>query len=425
MLGASPFHFSLLFAIVQFSQIFQPVGVLLTRRASSRKGTIIKLFGIGRFITVLFGLLPFIFPSYVSIWFFLSLLFISASLQAIGMNGWIAWISDIIPLRMRGRFFSIRSRILLLSGLATGYIFGFFVDMMDPESTGLIEPLRHTIGRIGISSLYHPSHVFMLIFLAAALFGIIALRIMSRQPERPKMIEQERIIYLISLPLKDKNFIKLLLFGLWWMLTIGIGSPFWQPFMIKKLGMSVVDIQLYGTVSILSSVVALRFWGILIDRLGNKTAMRCAIVLGGINPLVWVFLTKSNYFIVYFEAVTSGVMWAGAGLVATNFVLSVAPDARRAIYSGMFAAISGIAMMATMLISGIFLPPAMSILGRMLEPEQVLFGLTGVLRWTTQIPLSWVEEPRALSMRILFSRYLTSVKVRLAQFIPWVVRRRK
>lgn len=424
ILGASPFQFSILFAIAQCSQVFQPAGVLITRKLRSRKGIIIKLFGAGRLLTVLFGLLPFIFPHGFSIWLFLLLVFISASLQAVGMNGWIAWISDIVPLRMRGRFFSVRSRIFLLSGLVTGYVFGLFIDMFDPESEWFVKPLQHAARRMEFFSPQNLPYSFLFIFLIAGLLGLFALRIMSRQPEMPKEIEHEGIIQLLALPLKDRNFRKLLLFGLWWMLSIGIGSPFWQPFMIKKLGMTVVDIQIYGTVSILSSIVALRFWGSLIDRLGNKTAMRFVIVLGGLNPLVWVFVGRSNYFIVYFEAVTSGIMWAGAGLIATNFVLSVAPEAKRGIYSGMFAACSGVGMMCTMLISGAFLPPAISIFGRALEPEQVLFGMTGVLRWTTHIPLTWVDEPRVLSVRTLFSMYLTSAKVRLAQFVPWLVRKR-
>ena len=57
--------------------------------------------------------------------------------------------------------------------------------------------------------------------------------------------------------------------------------------------------------------------------------MRLIILLGGFNPMVWLFVSAYNYPILYLEAVTSGIMWGGAGLVGTNFVLSVAPKERK------------------------------------------------------------------------------------------------
>jgi hypothetical protein len=65
--------------------------------------------------------------------------------------------------------------------------------------------------------------------------------------------------------------------------------------------------------------------------------------------MVWLFVTPHSYQVLYLEAITSGVMWAGAGLVATNFVLSIAPNERRQLYSGVSGAFSGLAMMTTML----------------------------------------------------------------------------
>ena len=79
-------------------------------------------------------------------------------------------------------------------------------------------------------------------------------------------------------------------------------------------------------------------------------------MLGGFNPMIWLFVTPHNYKVLYLEAITSGIMWAGAGLVATNFVLSIAPNERRQLYSGVSGAFSGLAMMITMLVSGISLP---------------------------------------------------------------------
>ena len=131
--------------------------------------------------------------------------------------------------------------------------------------------------------------------------------------------------------------------------------------------------------------------------------------------MVWLFVTPNNYPILYLEAITSGIMWAGAGLVSTNFVLSIAPKERKQLYSGVSGAFSGIAMMATMLASGAFLPQRFEIGSISLEPEQVLFGLTGLARWSAQIPLSMVREPKSKSVSEAIYFFIREIKSRIVK----------
>jgi len=424
MLNAMPYHFGILAAIGQLSQVFQPIGVAITRKMSKRKDIAVELITTGRILTFLFGLLPFIISREIAIWVFLLIIFIGTSLQAIGGNIWIAWISDIVPLRMRGRFFSWRSQYLLIAGLITGYIAGMFIDSFSPKPGSVLEPVINYFSKFEIFDPRNLPYGFLIIFSLATVVGFVSGRILNLQPERVKKIENETLQEMFLTPLKDRNFQKLLLYGFWWMLAIGIGAPFWGPFMIKKLGMSLVEIQIYGTISALTSLFALRPWGVIIDRFGNKTAMRYALLLGGFNPMLWLFVKSHNYWLVYFEAATSGIMWSGAGIIGVNFVLSIAPDEKKQVYSGIFGALSGLSIMITMLISGLLLPPPMKILGLSLEPEQVLFGLTGLARWSTQIPLFWVEEKKAKPVAAVLHYLQEFASVRLTQFAEWIFRRR-
>ncbi len=423
MLGARPFHFSLISAISQLSQVFQLLGIAITHKIASRKNAVVSLTAFGRAMAFLYGLLPFILlPKAMS--FFIPLLFLSTSLQAIGGNIWIAWISDMVPLRMRGRFFSRRFQYLMLTGLLTGYIAGFFLDLFESPPGVIARAIISITGKIALFRPVNLPYAFIGIFTIAAIIGLIGTKILATQPDRPPLRQKETFPELFSTPLRDKNFRRLLGYGLWWMLAVGIASPFWQPFMIKKLGMSLVNIQLYGTISTLSGIAVLPAWGILIDRFGNKTAMRLAILLGGLNPMVWLFVTPQNYWPIYLEAATSGIMWSGTSVITTNFVLAIAPDQRRQVYSGIFGAFSGMAMMITMLFSGIFLPPPIKIFGIHLEPEQVLFGLTGLARWSTQIPLSWITEPKAKPVGEMLYFFWEFTKVRITQFGDWLFPKR-
>jgi MFS family permease len=266
--------------------------------------------------------------------------------------------------------------------------------------------------------------LFAGLFAFAALIGVLGQLVLKRQPERPKEPETESVAVLLSRPFADRNFRRMLLFACWWMLAVGVGAPFWQPFMIQHLAMSLVEIQVYATISVISSLVSLGLWGRFIDRFGNKSAMVLAILMGGVNPLPWLFVGPERYGIIFLEAGFSGAMWAGSGLVGMNFVLAVAPEGRRQIYSGLYGAFSGFAMMLTMILSGAFLPPALTLRGWTLSPEQVLFGATALLRWTALIPLLWVHEAELPSTVETLLTLRQFAKVRIAYLAERIIRRR-
>lgn len=420
MLGAGPFHFGLLTAIGQLSQLFQLLGVAVTRRLNSRKNVVVVLALIGRAVTFLLGALPFFLPYESALWVFLGVFLLSTSIQAVGNNAWLAWISDMIPLRLRGRFFSVRTQYLVIAGLVVGFIFGGLLDLFQLQPDNALVPL---IASLHLDSIFNPGNLpyfFLFIFFFASVVGLIGARILSRMPERPKPVEDEKLLHLLSIPMRDKNFRRLLVFGLWWMMALGVGSPFWQPFMIEHLHMSMVEMTAYGAISTFAAILMLRPWGKFIDRFGNRTSMVFAIIMGGFNPLVWLFAHPGSYWFIYLEAATSGTMWSGANIIATNFVLAVSPDSRRQVYSGVFGAFCGLAMMITILLSGAITTPGISLFGLDFIPMQVQFGLTGFLRWTCLIPLFWINENRTRPVSEAFNLIMEVGKARIANVFYWV-----
>lgn len=418
LLGATPLQFGLLAAFGQLSLVFQPLGSLFTRRATFRKPTVIVSSLIGRSLVLFVGTLPFLFPAPSAIVVLLALVCLSASVQAIGANAWVAWISDLVPREIRGSFFARRSQWLLLAGALTGYLLGGLVDWFQSERT------LPALGRPAWVAREHLPTVFFGIFALAAMIGVAGQIVLRRQPERPKLPDAESFGEQMREPFRNRNFRRLLIFACWWMLAVGVGAPFWQPFMISKLGMSMVEIQIYATISTVCSLAVLGLWGRFIDRFGNRTAMAVAIVMGGFIPQAWLFVGPEHFGILFLEAGFSGVMWAGSGLVGMNFVLAVAPDDRRQIYSGLYGSCSGVALILTMLLSGIYLPPSLRVGQLALEPEQVLFGATGILRWTALIPLLWIEEPAVPTTVETLLTLRQFAKVRIAYLSERIIRRR-
>lgn len=153
LMGASPMQYSFLAAIGQISAIWQPLGVAFSHHIAQRKWLCIWITFIGRFLTLFLGL-ALLFPSHQNgIWFMLTLLFFSAGFQATGANIWIAWVSDLIPLRIRGRFFSRRNQFLLVIGLIVSYVVSYHVDLFEAGTRG-----QSYIARLGAGNFFVPQN---------------------------------------------------------------------------------------------------------------------------------------------------------------------------------------------------------------------------------------------------------------------------
>ena len=390
LLGATPMQFSILSSLGQVSAVFQPLGVALTHRLKKRKKVCIWVTGIGRFLSFFIGAAWFFSDRRTGIIYLLVLLFVSAGLQAIGGNIWIAWVSDLIPQNIRGRFFARRNQILSFAGLIAGYFFGYCTDLFEKGGGPLAKLFP---GSGNIYNIHNQPLFLILVFIIATVLGIIGLFILNKQPDRKYRIQSDWALReKFSEAFGNKNFRSLLFFGIWWMLATGVGSAFWGPFMLKKLQMSMLQLQIYNTLSIVSSLLAYPFWGRFIDRYGNKTAMSICVALGGFNPMLWLFVTPEKFSLLWFEALSSGFMWSGNAIATTNFSLAIAGKGKEQTYSAIYGALGGIAMMCSTLLTGVFFPAPQKLGNKLLEPEQVVFGIGGILRWLSIIPLLFVRE---------------------------------
>ena len=393
ILGASSIQFGILSAIGQISLVLMPLGVLVTRKLTLHRSSTVRWAMAGRALTPLMGIIPLFFFDRVSLPAILVVFAVSTALLAVSANIWTGWMARMVPLRIRGRFFAKRNAVLLSFGLSSAFLMGLLVDGFnnDPSAQRLV-----------IAGL----------FLVAGIVGLIGLKILSRQPERPVETENLPALELFKEPFRDKNFRKLCVFGGWWMLAVGIGAPFWQPFMIEVLSMGITEMLLYGMTSTIGSILTLKYWGRFIDRYGNIAAMKLAIVIGSVVPLIWLFVTSHSIWILFLEAILSGSMWGCVGIVTANLVLAIAPANKAQIYSGLYGAFCGVGLIITMLASGIFMPSPMQIAGLSLHPMQVLFLITAFARFSALIPLSRVNEPKGVPLNVVLRELRIWSKVR-------------
>ena len=387
-LGAGVMDFTLYSIVGQISQITAILGTWLVKKFRDTKRVTVSTISIGKILSFAFGIIPFLVPSSVAVKVFLALFFVSVSLQAIGGNVWLSWMAGVIPARIRGRFFSRRSQFLMLAGLVSGFVFSAVVDAFSPEG-GVIHSAAVRLS----SKIFAPHnliYVFAGIFFTAGAVGVIGIRILKKQPSPlQEEIPEKSPLAHIKEALTDRKFLRLLGAKMWWMLAIGIGAPFWQPFMLKGLGMSVTEVQIYTTISLIANILALRIWGEIIDRFGNRPVLSMVVLLGGLYPFIWLFVSPTNYYLVFLEAVFSGIVWSGDGLGWFNLLLKIFPRQKVQVYAALFSAVSVLGSVLTSYLSGVLFPHR-GVFG--LAPEQILFAVGGLARLSAFFPISKIEE---------------------------------
>jgi hypothetical protein len=306
---------------------------------------------------------------------------------------WNTWMEELVPLRVRTRFFACRQRTSQIC-LLTGFVIG---------------GLALQYGRAYEMELV----VFAAIFLTAATCRAISGRFMARQsePSRGKINEEQ--ISLVQL-LQKKGSIpggRLVVYLLAMQVAVQISGPYFTPFMLKQEGWSYVTFMLLIGLSFLGKVLALPFWGRVGQRIGATRLMwigGLAIVpiSGGwliadlLSGWQWdiqgVHVTASMIWIAGLQLI-SGVAWAAYELAMALQFLHGIPRKQRTSMLTLYHFGNSAAMVVGALIGlGVF-----QLLGEGHGTYLTLFVLSSVMRGAMVPLLMRVRDaaPVVLSMK--------------------------
>jgi MFS family permease len=330
LLGANDFEIGLIAAIPFLAQIAQIASAYLVDITGKRKLITIRSLIWARQVWWLLIPLPFLAGS----WRITALLgiFIISSIAAMMANaGWMSWVADLVPDRLRGRYFGFRSATLAFSTIAATLAGGAILDYFKSRNL--------------------QAHGFAIIFGIACLFAIVALFLMKKLPDKPMVLVKVQWTYLLE-PLKNKSFRHLIKVFFAWNFALGISAAFFTAHMLTNLKMSFTQIALYSAAASMTAILLNRPWGVLVDRFGSKPVI--AICAFGISlvPLIWWIPRPGHLAILAFEAVYSGALWTGFNLAAFNIPIANSPKKSRTTYLAMFSVISGIGFFIASILGG-------------------------------------------------------------------------
>ena len=248
-----------------------------------------------------------------------SIVALSAAINGVA---WNAWMQECVPVRLRGKFFGFRNRLLYLSLV----VFMLVV-------SGLLAWLN--------SSLL----AFQLLF-----GGALALRIVSvlaqqrmrtttsgRQPvPEPAWQEQVRVVR------ADVTFMRFITFASAMGFACTLFGPFYPVFMLESLHLSPARTNLLLLLSVLGAAIAFPAWGRLLDRFGNVPVMIVSVVLWQLFNTLWCLLGPGNVWLLYVICPAGGLFSAGYGIGLFGLLLKITPPGARTMGMALFVSISSL-----------------------------------------------------------------------------------
>lgn len=380
--GATPTEIALVGSVPLLAQVMSPFAAFLAGALGHRRLLTASFAILGRGTWVVAALLPQLpIPpearSAILVW----LVLISSVFQASTGTLWSAWMGDVVPEAVRGRYFGLRTGVVGIIGTAANLGAGWFLDRV-------AAPISFQVV-LGVS-------------IVCAALGIW-LYFLHYDPPTPRL--QQSLRQVLQAPLQDENFRKLLRFAVYWQFVVLLAAPFVIPYFLDQLALTFTEVALWSAIAAVTAFATTILWGRVADRVGNKSVLAIGTFTAGLAlPACWILagLTGRTEFI-WASAFFDALAWGGIGPALFNLALVTAPQATRMSYLAMFALVTGLAGFVGGVLSGPLLtlmqPISVDLFGGDWTGYHTLFAISGILRMQAWRLLRPVQETNAWRTR--------------------------
>ncbi len=221
---------------------------------------------------------------------------------------WSAWLGDIVPARIRGRYFSNRTRAVHLTSFVALLAGGLILQWLQPP-----------LGTAGGSG-------FAVLFATAALARVVSAALLATTPEGRRRPDEAPVATSLRPQWRVPADRLMLGAGLIY-LAVYVGSPFFTPFMLEELRLDYAQYTLATAAMVACKVLSLRRWGHAVDRFGAAAVYRLAIVLVALIPVPWLFVQGAVG--ASLAQAVSGFAWAAHEIALFSVVLETTPSPQR------------------------------------------------------------------------------------------------
>ena len=317
-LDASKFEFGLLSALPFIASLASMPSSWWTERTGQRKRMFLTGLYTQRLLWFPIALVPLWIvvrsgggagATDVAMGVFLLLVFLMHVAGNIGGPGWVSWMADLVPERLRGKYFSRRRQWGILTAIPAAIFAGWFLD------------------RLGGGGTVHASYEVLrwcaILFMCAAVFGVVDIAMFHFVPEIRKA-PQPRVPMLAVLrqPLKDRQFLWFGGFIATLTFAVSFMGQFVTLYCLERVGVTNTGTQMMLLVApMVAQLLILPVWGHAADRLGKKPVLIIGAL--GLVPvgLGWCLMTKEMVWLGYVLSAAGAACWTAVEVANLNLVL--------------------------------------------------------------------------------------------------------
>lgn len=330
-LGATNVQIGALSSSASFLGMLAPIpGAQWAERWGNRKAVVLIAFGIRRLTLLGAMLLPLILPGQAAIYAVIVCFALRTGLMNLGNPAWVSLSGDIVPQKLRGRYFASRKTVMALASMLFVPLAGQVI-----EWGGGLRGYRWT-------------------FAISIVLGAIALAHYAYIPEPAQPSSRQkrakRNTFWRSLT-ENRTFLFYMLIAMIWNFSLQLGGPFFSVYQVQVLNSSPGIIGLLSMASALSRLIGQQFWGRVVDRRGSRWTLTLCTLIIPFLPFLWIPMTKPWHVI--FVTVPSGFLWAGHELANFNLLLALPGEPQRTTRAAAnYATLVGLANIAGPILGG-------------------------------------------------------------------------
>lgn len=320
-LGADAFTLGILSAIPVTASTFQIIASYILEKTRARRKLLLVFGLICRFTWVIIGLIPYIIPmegSSLRLYALMLLLAVAAMAGSFLNVSFYSLVADLVPMRIRGRYFSARQTVSLLAGIVAGLFVSWLLDSVN--------------GYIG----------YTIVLVLAGVSGMLDICCFFRVKFPPMQAREgkgESLLTMLRTVLSDKSYMKIVGYFTMWFFAVNIIGPFTNVYFLEQVQMTYTEMTLINQIlQNIATVFIIGWWGRQMDRFGNQPIVQTAGLYCMIIPLAYLFTGPRSFLVLPFANILSGLAWPASDLGQQNMYLAKAPEHNRSMYIAVFFA---------------------------------------------------------------------------------------
>ncbi|MDB5297030.1 MAG: major facilitator superfamily protein [Phycisphaerales bacterium] len=329
-LGASPLQFGLMAAMPYVAQLLSVPGSLLVERTGNRKRIFLDCHLLQRSLTLVIAAAPVALLACYgpagaghAAALVLGLMFVLHAAGATGGPAWVSWMADVVPARVRGKYFAGRRQWGIVTAVPAALAIGWGMDRLCSSGGGSGGGAGSSAGGSPLAGV--PAVVFWgaALLAASTFFGLMDIVLFAPVPHaaRPPRAGRE-LLASFAAPLRDKRFLTLSTFVGALNFTVGFTNQFATLYVIDRLKVDHIHAQVMLLVTpMLVQWALLPAWGAAVDKMGQRPLL----VLSGLGLIPmgfgWCLMGEGSAWLGYVLFAGGTALWTGVEVANFNAVI--------------------------------------------------------------------------------------------------------